>query len=225
MTPPFGGNWREARCQAAGETLVRIFAACGYQAVGRPSAHGAGLAITVDGCTTPLETGSVGLLWRGEPLAGEAPDWPGGISSPAARFFLTARPLDAPVALDLDLAARRDFGNPFYMTSYVRERVKVLLGRGEDLTPSAPEIIPEEGRALVLLTLGFPGAVRRAAERFDPYPVNRYAAALAGELWWFARTVPMTGENRRLGRGAEIVLQNALGLLGSGCCGAERRPL
>lgn len=211
-TLPAGGDWAALRRRFAGEALVQTLAFCAHAArFRRREGSTGGLLLTIEGETTALHTGPVTLLWQGEALD-TPPDWPRGIPPDAARFFLTARPLCAPLALDLDLASRRDDDNPYYFTCYTQKRLRALLSRPEAEGLAAPPSWPPEGRALALTVDRFPAAVRQAAEDLDPYPVNRYALTLAGAARRFLRSRP-TGGARPLLRAAETALGNALHIL------------
>lgn len=215
---PFGGDWPALRRRFAGEALARVLAFCGWRAEAGPVGGDEGIAPcrpillrTEDG-TRKREVGPVELLWQGTPLDGAPPDWPREVPADAARFFLTARPLGEPAGLDLDLAARRDGANPFYVTRYTERRLCALLSRREPEGLAAPALTPE-GRVLALEISRFPAAVRRAAEMLDPFPVNRCALALAGAARDFLRA---GGRDRPLLAAAEAALGNAMGLLGVG---------
>lgn len=219
-------GWDALRRRFAGESLARIMTACGWEAgAGERAASGPGewgdggiapygsiLLRTEDG-SRQLRVGPVELLWQGAPLNGAPPDWPRAVSPDAARFFLTSRPLDAPVSLDLDLAARRDENNPYYFACYIQRRLGTVLSRQPPEGSAAPEALTGAGRALALAAGRFPAAVRRAAEGCDPYFVNRYAVELAGEVRRFLRACPPAGEARPLLAAAETALGNALRLL------------
>lgn len=205
-------DWTALRQRFAGEALARVLAFCGWQAgaVERAGGPGGGLLLRTEDGSRRLGVGPVELLWRGVPLTGAPPDWPRELSRDAARFFLTARPLAEPVCLDLDLAARRDGDNPCYFTFYTEKRLRALLSRRSPEGHCVPAPLTGAARALALAVDRFPAAVRRAAEGGDPFPVNRYALALAGAARDFLRA---GGTGRPLLAAAETALGNALGIL------------
>lgn len=208
-----GSDWSALRRRFAGEALANVLAFCGCSSHCRGRGRsGEELLLTADASVLALPVGPVALLWRGAPLEGSTPDWPRRVAPNAARFFLTARPLAEPVTLDCDLAARRDSGNPCYHACYTHKRLRTLLSRRSPDGLSDPAPFTGEGRALALAIDRFPAAVRRAAEGFDPYFVNRYALELAAA----ARDLLHTGagaSNRPLLAAAETALGNALGIL------------
>ena len=208
-----GEDWPALRRRFAGEALARVLAFCGHAArCRRREGAGDGLFLTEGGQTVPLRVGPAALLWRGEPLDGVPPDWPRDVSGGAARFFLTARPLAATAALDLDLAARRDDSNPYYFVLCIQRRMQSLLSRRVPEERAAAGELSEAGRALAVTVGRFPAEVRRAAGNRDPYPVNRYALELAGAARQFLRTGE---EDPALLAVAEMTLRNALSLLGA----------
>lgn len=209
-----GSDWSALRRRFAGEALANVLAFCGCSSHCRGrEGSGEGLLLTADASVLSLPVGPVALLWGGAPLEGSTPDWPRRVAPNAARFFLTARPLAEPVTLDCNLAARRDSGNPCYHACYTHKRLRTLLSRWSPDGLSDPAPFTGEGRALALAIDRFPAAVRRAAEGFDPYFVNRYALELAGEIRCFLRACPPAAENRPLLAAAETALGNALGIL------------
>lgn len=202
-------DWNVLRRRFAAEALGNVLAFCGWQAgVAEHTGSCRALLLRTARGTRQLEVGPVELLWDGAPLTGAPPDWPGDISPEAARFLLTARPLASTVPLDLDLAARRDAGNPFYLACYTKRRLAALLTRSGLADDAAP--LPDEGRALALAVDRFPAAVRRACTLGDPWPVHRCALALAESAQGFLHA---GGRDRALLAAAEIALGNALGIL------------
>lgn len=208
-------DWSALRRRFAGEALANILSFCGSSADCRGrEGDGEYLLFTAGPTVCKLPVGRVALLWRGAPLGETVPDWPRQVPPREARFFLTARPLGEPVTLDIDLTARRDSGNPCYFTCYTCKRLRALLSRpGPEGISAAGGAVDSAGRALTLTIDRFPSAVRRGLESLDPYYVNRYAVELAGEVWRFLHACPLTGENRRLARAAEVTLSSALGIL------------
>ena len=211
-------DWDALRRRFAGEALAGVLAFCGWraeageQAEGGPGDRGDEGIAPCGSLLLRTEDGTR-QLWQGVPLTGAPPDWPREVPEDAARFFLTARPLGEPAALDSDLAARRDGANPFYVTCYTERRLRALLSRREPEGRSVPAPFSGEARALALEISRFPAAVRRAAEMLDPFPVNRCALALALAARDFLRA---GGRDRPLLAAAETALGNALGLLGVG---------
>lgn len=210
-------DWSALRRCFAGEALARVLAFCGWQAGtgaagGGESCPTGAILLHTQGASRRLEVGSVELRWKGSPLTGVPPDWPGSVSPAAARFFLTARPLAEPVGLDFDLAARRDAGSPYHFTCCTEKRLCALLSQPGPEGLAAPGL-PAEGRALALAVDRFPAAVRRAAQAGDPCFVNRYAVELAGQVRRFLRACSPAGKAHPLLAAAEAALGNALGIL------------
>lgn len=213
-------DWGALRRRFAAQSLGSVLAFCGWQVRCSGSAGDEeGLFLCAEGKRLPLQTGGVALLWRGKPLEAAPPDWPRSISPAAARFFLTARPLGETAELDFDLAARRDAGSPFYSTCYTQRRLRGLLSRSGPEGRCVPAPLTDEARALALAVDRFPAAVRRSAQALDPFPVNRYAVELAGEVRRFLRVCPPAGKALPLLAAAETALANALGILVGPPCG------
>jgi arginyl-tRNA synthetase len=146
----------------------------------------------------------------------------------AARYFFLMRKSDSQFVFDIDLATRQSEENPVYYVQYAHTRMAGIfrtagvdplsLGAGgADLSqlkePDEQELIKRLG--------DFPAVVAKAAELLEPHRIIAYLEELAALInrWYHHHRVlgaPPEVERARLvlARGAQIVLANALGLLG-----------
>lgn len=194
--PP--ASLEEVRRRAWGDALANLLERAGEN--GRPAPFDAGPAA----------------------CPGDGPGW-AGLGEDALRYFLTARPVRRPLGLDLDLAVRRDGGNPLYRVQYAHARLCTLTARrGEDAPGDIdPALLSAaEERALIKTLARYPGQLRRAAREGDPSRVNRYLTALAGDFRRWYDACHMGGEGGlgaarlKLARCTRRVLADGLGLLG-----------
>ena len=146
-----------------------------------------GTPLQTDGGTALVPCAPLRLIRDGRPV-GAGRDFPaeallGELGPDAARFFLCS----GADVLDLDLAVRRDGGNPFYAARYAYARLGTLLARfggAAELSPeaAAPLLDAEAERALLRRLAAFPETLRRAAEAADPARLCRYLTLLTAEL-------------------------------------------
>ncbi len=147
-------------------------------------------------------------------------------------FFLERRPQQQMV-FDLDLAMERSEKNPLYKSQYAHARIRSIYRKG-DIDPAAldPDVDlspldrPEE-LEIVKTLLDFPDLIEGAALSREPHRVTAYLEGLASQVnsWYHAgnrdRSLRVLGvdeplQSARLAliRGSEVVLRNALGVLG-----------
>lgn len=151
------------------------------------------------------------------------------------RYFFLMRKAEAQLTFDLDLALDQSDKNPVYKVQYAHARIASIFRRagveegvavpvdGADLSQlSHPTELD-----LVKLLLRFPDVVQGAAERFGPHLICEYAEEVAGAVnsWYHAGNLdaslrvvgvpePLSRARMVLARGAQIVLRNALAILG-----------
>jgi len=146
----------------------------------------------------------------------------------AVRYFFLMRKADSHLHFDIDLALKRSEENPVFYVQMAHARMSgVFRVGGVD-----PATVGAEGVDVALLTdpseaellkalARFPGVVERAAAALDPQRVTSYLEELAraAHLWYHRCRV--LGENPEVvrarlavARATQIVLANALGLLG-----------
>ncbi len=147
-------------------------------------------------------------------------------------FFLERRPQQQMV-FDLDLAMERSEKNPLYKSQYAHARIRSIYRKG-DIDPAAldPDVDlspldrPEE-LEIVKTLLDFPDLIEGAALSREPHRVTAYLEGLASQVnsWYHAgnrdRSLrvldvgePLQSARLALARGSEVVLRNALGVLG-----------
>jgi arginyl-tRNA synthetase len=146
----------------------------------------------------------------------------------AARYFFLMRKSDTSFAFDIDLATSRTEENPVFYVQMAHARMAGIFrvggieasGVGADGVDVAALADPSEADLIKLLGR-FPLAARRAAEALEPQRLTAYLEELARatHLWYHRCRVlgePPAVERARLAlaRAAQIVLANALGLLG-----------
>lgn len=169
------------------------------------------------------DMGPVLLLRDGRPFPGGS--W-AQAGQDALRYFLTSRPAGRTVGLDVDLAMRRDGGNPLYYVQYTHARICALIASmaGETCVPAAAvnpaALAAQEEWALAKALARYPGEIRLAAGRFDPSRVSRCLTALAGDTRRFYQACPiksggaLQAARLKLADCARLALADGLGLLG-----------
>ncbi len=153
----------------------------------------------------------------------------------ATRFFFLMRRSDTAVDFDLELAKRASNENPVYYVQYAHARlcsmVRVAAERGwkmeeEIAAATSSELawlnLPEELAIIKQLSL-YPELLFSAAESLEPHRLTFYLQELAGMLhryYYDQRVVtenaPLTRARLILMTAVQIVLKNALAILGVG---------
>lgn len=150
------------------------------------------------------------------------------------RYFFLMRRAEAQLTFDLDLAREQSDKNPVYKVQYAHARMSSIFRRAG---VEADEIDPDEAD-LSLLThpvevdlaktlLRFPELIAAAAERHTPHAICEYAEEVAGAVnsWYHAGNldpelrvvgvpVPLSRARLVLARAVQVVLHNALAVLG-----------
>ncbi|HTR78336.1 MAG TPA: arginine--tRNA ligase [Gemmatimonadaceae bacterium] len=146
----------------------------------------------------------------------------------AVRYFFLMRKGDSQLTFDIDLARAQSEENPVYYVQMAHARLAGIFRvggidpseiTGEDLAQGALSL-PEE-QSLVKALLEFPEIVRGAAAALEPHRIANYVHDLAGRVhaWYHAAHVLNEPESIMrprliLARASQIVLQNALAVLG-----------
>jgi arginyl-tRNA synthetase len=185
----------------------------------------------------------VTLLWEGKPVAmskragkftllREVMD---EVGVDATRFFFLMRRSDSSLDFDLELAKKASNENPVFYVQYAHARlcsiIRVASERGwkvdeeiqkAAITDLAFLSLPEE-QALIRQLSHYPDLVLSAAEELEPHRLTFYLQELAGMLhrYYFNQRVvtediPLTRARLVLMTAVQIVLKNALDLLGVG---------
>jgi len=148
----------------------------------------------------------------------------------AVRFFLVMRKPDSHLQFDVDLALKKTEENPVFYVQMAHARMAGIFRVGgiaaESVSAEGVDVaaLTDESEAELLKVLGrFPDAIARAAEALEPHRVANYLEELsrAAHLWYHRCRVlgePPAVEKARLAlaRATQIVLSNALALLGVG---------
>lgn len=148
--------------------------------------------------------------------------------SDAVRYFFLMRKSDSHIVFDIDLATKQSEENPVYYVQYAHTRMAGIF-RTAGIEPAQIRAVgvdlgvlrePEE-QDLIKRLGDFPATVARAAEALEPQRIVAYLEEVAQLVngWYHRHRVlgaPPELERARLvlARGAQIVLANALGLLG-----------
>ncbi|MFQ6132795.1 MAG: arginine--tRNA ligase [Armatimonadota bacterium] len=144
------------------------------------------------------------------------------------RFFFLMRSSDAHLDFDLDLAVERSEKNPVYYVQYAHARMCSIFReaqeRGVELEPAtAPleRLEHEDELALLRRLADFPGEVASAARSRAPHRLTGYVRELAADFHQFYTSCRVLGDDADLTqarlallRGTQIVLRNALSILG-----------
>ncbi|MDQ2890967.1 MAG: arginine--tRNA ligase, partial [Gemmatimonadota bacterium] len=152
-------------------------------------------------------------------------DW---VGRDAVRFFFLMRKGDSPLVFDVDLARRQSEENPVYYLQMAHARMSGIFRVGEidasaldlQLTDLSLLVEPAE-QSLIKQLIDFPTEVESAASALEPHRITSYALETARltHLWYHKHHVlnePEHVMNARLAlaRAAQIVIRNALHLLG-----------
>jgi arginyl-tRNA synthetase len=146
----------------------------------------------------------------------------------AVRYFYLMRRGDSQFVFDVDLAKKQSEENPVYYVQYAHTRMAgIFRSAGLDpaqVGPDSADLTPLTGEAeldLLKLLAQYPAIVARAAEELEPHRLVAYLEDLARAVnaWYHHHRVlgePQPVERARLAlaRAGQIVLANALGLLG-----------
>jgi arginyl-tRNA synthetase len=151
------------------------------------------------------------------------------VGADAARFFLNMRRTDSHLEFDLALAKSQSKDNPVYYVQYAHTRICSVFREAQKqgiVIPSSQEVDLnqlnlEEELSLVKEISHFPKVVRDSALSLEPHRITFYLQDLAGifhsyyNKYRFITDDPeLTRARLFLARGIQVVLKNALDLLG-----------
>lgn len=151
----------------------------------------------------------------------------------ATRFFFLMRRSDTSLDFDLELAKKASTENPVYYVQYAHARLcsilRVAAERGWKVEEEIQNVkladlavldLPDEQGLMKQLSI-YPDLLQSAAEGLEPHRLTFYLQELAGMLhrYYFDHRVvtedlPRTRARLVLMAAVQIVLKNALGLLG-----------
>jgi arginyl-tRNA synthetase len=146
----------------------------------------------------------------------------------AVRFFFLMRKSDSQLVFDIDVAVKQSEENPVYYVQMAHARMCGIFRVGEidrdafslDGVDLAVLREPEE-QELIKALVDFPQVVAGAAAALEPHRITNYLTETArlAHLWYHKHHV--LGEAREimqarlaLARASQIVIRNALGILG-----------
>jgi arginyl-tRNA synthetase len=147
----------------------------------------------------------------------------------ATRFFFTMRRTDSHLDFDLELAKSQSKDNPVYYVQYVHARICSLFREAKKLgilLPSPQEVAlnrldSEEELSLIKELYHFPKVVLDSALSLEPHRITFYLQNLAGifhsyynKYRFISDDLALTDARLTLAKGVQIVLKNALDLLG-----------
>lgn len=152
-------------------------------------------------------------------------DW---VGRDAVRYFFLMRKGDSPLVFDVDLARKQSEENPVYYVQMAHARMRGIFRVGEiditsfDVADVDLSVLSEpEEQSLIKQLLDFPAAAASAAESLEPHRVTGYLfeTARLAHLWYHKHHVlgepePIMMARLALARAVQIVLRNALALLG-----------
>ncbi len=151
------------------------------------------------------------------------------VGKDASRYFLLMRSADSPLDFDLELAKQQSSENPVYYVQYAHARISSILRNANEEGVQIPmataadlSLITHESEIELIKKLAeWPALIERAAVHFEPHRLTSYATELAALFHAFYRDCRVLGEAPELTaarlvlvQSAQIVLANALGMLG-----------
>jgi len=146
----------------------------------------------------------------------------------AVRFFFLMRKSDSQLVFDIDVALKQSEENPVYYVQMAHARMCGIFRVGEidretftlDDVDLAQLREPEE-QELIKALADFPQTVAGAAAALEPHRITNYLTETArlAHLWYHKHHVlgepePVMNARLALARATQIVLRNALGILG-----------
>ena len=142
----------------------------------------------------------------------------------AARYFFVMRAASGHLDFDLDLAVKQSGDNPVYYAQYAHARLCSILENGSDIALDLDcKNLKEESEFSLLKHLAaFKEVVSLASKERAPYKIANYIHETAEKVHVFygeckvinRDDIPVTSSRLALCRACEIVIKNALKLLG-----------
>ncbi len=142
----------------------------------------------------------------------------------SVRYFFVARAASSHLDFDLDLAKKTEASNPVYYAQYGHARLCALLDQGKDLPldEDGKELKEEKELNLLKVLNDFPREVLQAALTRAPYKISIYIQKLATAIHEFytecrvlnRSNIKLTSSRLALTKASEIVMKNALDLIG-----------
>lgn len=142
----------------------------------------------------------------------------------AARYFFVARSASSHLDFDLDLALEQSSSNPVYYAQYAHARLSKVLKMAEDIEidEKANNLKEESEIELLKRLIEFPKIIETAASKRAPNIVAAYIQSVASAVHSFYSecrlidrdNLEVTRSRLALAKASQIVLKNALGVLG-----------
>ena len=148
----------------------------------------------------------------------------------ATRFMFNMRRCDSQLEFDLELAKRQSKENPVYYVQYAHARICSIFRGAESQNIAFPGMADvdfsllalDEERELISQLRHFPKVIEFSARDLEPHRVTYYVHELASIFHAYynkhrvvtPEDLPLTYARLALVKGVQIVLQNALALLG-----------
>ena len=146
----------------------------------------------------------------------------------AVRFFFLMRKSDSQLVFDIDVALKQSEENPVYYVQMAHARMCGIFRVGEIDRESFSvdgidlrELKQPEEQELIKALADFPQVVAGAAAALEPHRITNYLTETArlAHLWYHKHHVlgepePVMNARLALARATQIVLRNALGILG-----------
>lgn len=142
----------------------------------------------------------------------------------AVRYFFVSRAASSHLDFDLDLAKKMESSNPVYYAQYAHARLSAVLEKGKSYEWKVADsaLTGEKEVNLMKVLSSFPKEVSLSADSRSPYKIANYVQKLATAVHEFYQdcrivdetNLPLTSSRLALAKASEIVLKNALDLIG-----------
>ena len=142
----------------------------------------------------------------------------------AVRYFFAARAASSHLDFDLNLALEQSSSNPVYYAQYAHARLNSVLESASDIKidESGANLKEESESTLIKKLMEFPQIIEVAAQKRAPHMVATYIQELAANIHSFytncrlidRANLEVTASRLALAKAAQIVMKNALGVLG-----------
>ena len=149
------------------------------------------------------------------------------VGADVVRYFFLMRAPGTHLEFDLGLATEAKEKNPVFYLQYAHARICQILGKAAeaglalDPEPDLALLTHPSAIDLIKTLVGFPDAIRTAAEAMGPHRLAEYLRGVATAFSAFYRDCHILGEAEALGRArlaladaTRIVLANGLAVLG-----------
>ena len=142
----------------------------------------------------------------------------------AMRYFFAMRAASTHLDFDMDLAIEQSSNNPVYYAQYAHARLCSILEQGKDIAlDESAKLLKETSEMALLKHLAdFGKVINDAANDKAPYKITNYIHSLAELVHVFYNecrvidrdNLELSGSRLALVKASQIVLRNALALIG-----------